>query len=140
MASYVFGLEKCDDLGYRRGRRGYMAVRKLYATDRETLEEETDITFYRGSGPGGQNRNKVETGVRLFHRPSNITLQADEKRSQARNRDIVFERLSDILKELNSPSRPRLPTKVPRSQKKKRLTNKRIQGAKKQQRQPPPDQ
>jgi len=115
-----------------------MATKKQYITDQRILEEETDISFYRGSGPGGQNRNKVETGVRLLHRPSNITLQVDEQRSQARNRTLAFERLQDILKELNRPTKSRFPTRVPKAERKKRVSEKRIQGTKKEQRKPPP--
>src|SRR5437868_4738535 len=35
-----------------------------YATDRESLERDSDITFFVAGGPGGQHRNKVASGVR----------------------------------------------------------------------------
>ena len=47
----------------------------------------------RGSGPGGQHRNKVETAIVITHTQSGIVGQASEKRSQHRNRDVAVERL-----------------------------------------------
>lgn len=114
-----------------------MPGKKLYTTNLARLEEQTDISFFRGSGPGGQNRNKVETGVRLFHRPSGVTVQASERSSQAQNRQQAFARLQDRLAELNKPEKPRVSTRVPKSQKKKRLESKRIESARKEHRKPP---
>ena len=66
---------------------------------------------YRAPGPGGQRKNRKETAVRLTHPPSGITVVASERRSQAQNREIAFERLIKKLAQLNRPRKRRIPTK-----------------------------
>ena len=110
---------------------------KKYATDQASLKQECVISFLRASGPGGQNRNKVETGVRVYHRPSKITVTATDGRTQAENRRRAFERMQRRLQRLNSSPKHRVPTRVPRGQKRQRLESKRIQSIHKQQRKPP---
>ena len=73
---------------------------EFYATDRESLERDCDLEFFIASGPGGQHRNKVETGVRLTHRPSGISVTATERRSQHANREMAYERLAARLEEM----------------------------------------
>lgn len=51
------------------------------------------IETYRGSGKGGQNRNKVETCVRITHPESGAVGQACEQRMQGQNKKKAFERL-----------------------------------------------
>src|SRR3989344_9290955 len=46
-----------------------------------------EISFFRSSGPGGQNVNKVETAVRILHRPSGIVVASQAGRSQHANRE-----------------------------------------------------
>lgn len=52
---------------------------------------------YRGSGPGGQHRNKVETAIRLRHQPSEIVVQAEESRSLEENRLRALRRLREQI-------------------------------------------
>jgi peptide chain release factor 1 len=53
----------------------------------EINKSDLDISFFRSSGPGGQNVNKVETAVRIIHKPTGIIVASQEERSQARNRE-----------------------------------------------------
>ena len=48
------------------------------------------IQFLRASGPGGQHRNKTETGVRLRHIPTGIVVTATERRSRRQNLEVAF--------------------------------------------------
>jgi RF-1 domain len=48
---------------------------------------------FRGSGPGGQKRNKTSSAVRLTHGPSGLSVIAGESRSQSRNREVALNRL-----------------------------------------------
>ena len=59
----------------------------------ELLLRDCEIQRTRGSGPGGQHRNKVETAIVITHRPTGVTGQASERRSQHKNREIAIDRL-----------------------------------------------
>ena len=63
------------------------------ALDPEEFLAQCDVTPTRGSGPGGQRRNKVETAVRMVHRPSGIAVTASERRSSQQNRRVALLRL-----------------------------------------------
>jgi protein subunit release factor A len=102
-----------------------------HATDREALEREVKVSTFRGSGPGGQHRNKVETAVRLVHEPTGIVVVAAESRSQVRNRDLAFERLQKRLRALNHKPRPRVPTRRTRAAAERRLRDKQARSRKK---------
>src|SRR3954447_10393213 len=59
----------------------------------EALAAECDLRFTRRSGPGGQNRNKVETAVVLRHVPTGVVAEASERRSQPQNLQAALFRL-----------------------------------------------
>src|SRR5438270_11685319 len=96
-----------------------------YPTDRLSLERDCDLEFFIASGPGGQHRNKVETGVRLTHRPSGITVTATERRSQHANREVAYERMAARLEEMQHISPPRKPTRPTAASRERRLEEKR---------------
>ncbi len=107
---------------------------ELYPTDRAALERDCDLEFFIASGPGGQHRNKVETGVRLVHRPSGIMVTATERRSQHANREAAFERMEARLLALQRVVPPRRPTQPTTGSRMRRLETKRHNSLLKQQR------
>lgn len=52
-----------------------------------------DVQTFRSGGPGGQNQNKRETGVRIVHRESGAVGESREERSQLQNKRTAFERM-----------------------------------------------
>jgi protein subunit release factor B len=96
-----------------------------YAVDRESLERDCEMEFFVAGGPGGQHRNKVETGVRLRHRASEIVVSATERRSQSANREAAFERMAEKLTALQIKRKPRRATKPTAAAKRQRIESKR---------------
>ena len=61
---------------------------------------ELEFDYFRSSGAGGQNVNKVETGVRVKHLPTGITVDNTETRSQLQNKENALRILRSHLYEL----------------------------------------
>ena len=68
-----------------------------FRLDDAVLLGECEVDTYRSSGPGGQKRNKTESAVRLRHRPTGVSVIAEESRSQAENRARALRRLRKAL-------------------------------------------
>lgn len=63
----------------------------------ELEDDDCEITTMHCGGKGGQHVNKVETGVRILHRPTGIVVACTEERSQVQNKQKALRRLKSIL-------------------------------------------
>ncbi len=123
-------------------------------TDAITVDDdEIELSFVRASGPGGQNVNKVSTAVQLrfdlAHSPSIpdgvrvramrlagrrltqdgvLILLAQRFRTQERNRQDAMERLAGIIREAETPPKPRRATRPTLGSKLRRLDAKSQRG------------
>ena len=75
----------------------YIDVSILEEIPRTSKEMQVRFETFRSGGKGGQNVNKVETGVRVVHIPTGIAVVSTEARSQHMNKQIALSRLCDIL-------------------------------------------
>ncbi|MCA1732255.1 MAG: aminoacyl-tRNA hydrolase [Acidobacteria bacterium] len=116
---------------------------------------ETDVRFVasRSSGPGGQNVNKVNSRITLqfdvaassalddeqkgklaqrlrtrINREGVLQVTSQKHRDQAMNRAAAIERFAELVRDALTDAPPRRKTKIPRTQKKKRLEEKQKRG------------
>lgn len=73
--------------------------------DIEISPDDLEIDTFKSSGPGGQNVQKVETAIRVRHRPSGIVISAQSERSQAQNKENALKLLRSKLYKLEEEKR-----------------------------------
>lgn len=67
------------------------------AKDITVSERDLEISSCRGSGAGGQHRNKTETAIQIKHKPSGILVRCESERSQYQNRQTALQILASKL-------------------------------------------
>jgi peptide chain release factor 1 len=68
------------------------------------LDKDLEFSTTRGSGNGGQNRNKVESVVVVKHKPTGITVRCEVERSQWLNKQLAIKILRSKLKNIEEKS------------------------------------
>jgi protein subunit release factor A len=105
----------------------------------EALLAQCRVETFRSGGKGGQHQNTTDSGVRLVHVPTGVRATSRRERSQHRNKAIALGRLRRKLEKRNERQAPRLPTKVPQTERRRRLEAKRKRARIKALRRVPPD-
>ncbi len=96
---------------------------RLFESDEDLLRE-CEVETFRSSGPGGQDVNKTENGVRLRHLPSGIVVTSQQERSQHRNKALCLQKVRKKIEQLNHRPAKRVPTRIPRGAKNRTLEKK----------------
>ena len=105
----------------------------------EALLAECDVETLRAGTKGGQRANKVETGVRLTHRPTGLRVTSRATPSQFRNKAQAVEELRRRLVEMNRPVIPRTATKPTKGSRRRRVEAKKQRSQTKALRRSPPE-
>jgi len=68
-------------------------------------DEDIDVKTCRGTGPGGQHKNKTDTCVIMTHKPTGVSVRCDSERSQASNRQTALTTLKARLQSSHDAKR-----------------------------------
>ena len=108
-----------------------LTYRDYAAFARQTPDEiarDCEVQVFRATGPGGQGVNTTDSAVRMRHVPTGITVVSRESRSQLQNRERCVQKILETCRRRAVAPRPRKKTRVPASQRRRRLEAKRSRG------------
>lgn len=80
----------------------FVGISVLNETEVLDSTPEYRIERFHCGGKGGQNVNKVETGIRIIHLPTGFIASSTEERTQEANKRIALNKIKEIIKDQNS--------------------------------------